>query len=418
MRTLANETKVVHVVPALFSADGGVLGGAERYVLELARYMAREVPTELVTFGPRSGREQIDGLPITVLGDPWCVRGQASNPVSLAMFKHLRRGTTVHCHQQHVLASSLAAAFCRMTRRRVFVTDLGGGGWDVSAYVSTDRWFHAHLHISEHSRRVFGHAGRSWAHVISGGVDTERFAPGSGDARVAPVVYVGRLVPHKGVDYLIEGLPANMPLEIIGQPYDSIFVARLQGLAAGKQVTFRHDCSDEDLVAAYHRAMCVAVPSVYRTASGHETKVPELLGQTALEAMACGVPVVCTNVASLPDAGLLVKSSPGWPIIRSRVAPWGPQDEIVCSSASRGRPPFGGVSRSTRSSTRTCPSHRDIGTASGVYAAAHRHRRRASISGGWCRDVPAGSPRRPARSRTRGGAFVRVSGRRRVFLHR
>ena len=34
---------------------------------------------------------------------------------------------------------------------------------------------------------------------------------------------------------------------------------------------------------------------------GGETKVPELLGQTLLEGMACGTPAVCTNVASLPE---------------------------------------------------------------------------------------------------------------------
>ncbi|MCZ6915995.1 MAG: glycosyltransferase family 4 protein [Gemmatimonadetes bacterium] len=301
MAASANGTKVVHVVPALFRADGGVLGGAERYVLELARYMAREVPTELVTFGPRASRERVEELDITVLGSPWHVGGQPSNPVSLGMFTPLRRATTVHCHQQHVLASSMAAVFCRITRRHVFVTDLGGGGWDVSAYMSTDRWFHAHLHISEYSRTVLGQSGQPWSHVISGGVDTERFSPGPRRAVDGPVVYVGRLVPHKGVDYLIEGLPADMPLEIIGQPYDPTFAARLRTLATGKRVTFRHDCSDEDLVAAYRSALCVVVPSVYRTAAGHETRVPELLGQTALEAMACGVPVVSTNVASLPE---------------------------------------------------------------------------------------------------------------------
>ena len=36
--------KVLHVVPALFGKEG-VVGGAERYAFELARHMAREVPT-------------------------------------------------------------------------------------------------------------------------------------------------------------------------------------------------------------------------------------------------------------------------------------------------------------------------------------------------------------------------------------
>src|SRR5207245_11439979 len=64
---------------------------------------------------------------------------------------------------------------------------------------------------------------------------------------------------------------------------------------------FQHDVSDAELVSAYRRALCIVLPSVYRTAYGQETQVPELLGQTLLEGMACGIPAVCTNVASLPE---------------------------------------------------------------------------------------------------------------------
>ncbi|HEY0404502.1 MAG TPA: glycosyltransferase, partial [Pyrinomonadaceae bacterium] len=186
--------RVLHVVPALFGSDDGILGGAERYALELARHMSLETPTTLVSFGQRERLEQLGQLRIRVIGNPWYVREQRTNPVALALVSELRNADVVHCHQQRVVASSLAALVCQLSGRRVFVSDLGGGGWDVSAYVSTDRWFDGHLHISEYSRRIYGQADKAWAHVILGGVDTEKFSPDARVERDGSVLFVGRLL--------------------------------------------------------------------------------------------------------------------------------------------------------------------------------------------------------------------------------
>jgi glycosyltransferase involved in cell wall biosynthesis len=229
------------------------------------------------------------------------VRGERSNPFSTALFGEVARAEVVHCHQQHVLASSMAALGARLTGRKVFVTDLGGGGWDFSAYVNTERWFRGHLHISEYSRRVFGQESQPWSHVILGGIDSEKFSPDETVARDGSVVFVGRLLPHKGVNYLIEAMPPDVPLKLIGQPLEESFFRELRRLAAGKQVSFHHDFSDADIVRAYRSALCVVLPSVYRNLYGNETKVPELLGQTLLEGMACGAPAICSDVASMPE---------------------------------------------------------------------------------------------------------------------
>ncbi len=292
---------VMHVVPAVFDEEQGVLGGAERYAMELARNMADVISTTLLAFGPRESRTKIGKLHVRVIGKPIHVRGQSQNPFSLRLFSALRPATVVHCHQRHVLTSSLAAGFCRLTGRKVFVSDLGGGGWDLSAYVRTDNWYHSHLHLSEYSRRLSGHEEYRRAHVISGGVDAEKFSPGTRDDRQGTVVFVGRLLPHKGVDQLVRAVPSDIPLEIIGSVLDPRYLQDLQKLAEGKQVRFRHDCADEEIVEAYRRALCVVLPSVYTDMYGGQTQVPELLGQTLLEGMACGAPVICTDVASMPE---------------------------------------------------------------------------------------------------------------------
>ena len=293
--------QVLHLVPALFDARDGVIGGAERYVLELARHMAAVVPTRLVTFGQRERQERIGSLQLRVIGDPWLVRGQRSNPVSAAILGEVRRAAVVHCHQQHVLSSSVAAAAARLLGRRVFCTDLGGGGWDVSGYVSTDSWYHGHLHISEYSRRVAGQDRLMRARVVLGGVDADRFSPAAATSSDGTILFVGRLLPHKGIDILVDAVAPGMRVEIIGPAPDPRYLDELRARARGKQITFRFDCNDDALVDAYRRAACVVLPSVYRDMYGGETRVPELLGQTLLEGMACGVPGVCTDVASLPE---------------------------------------------------------------------------------------------------------------------
>jgi len=293
--------RILHMVPALFDPDRGAIGGAERYVYELARHMADVVPTELLTFGDKNCEETVGKLRIRIAGNPWYVRGHRFNPVSTAIFSALRRADVVHCHQQHTLASSLAALACRLSWRRVFTTDLGGGGWDISSYVSTDRLYHGHLHISEYSRQVFGHQGKARAHVTLGGVDTETFSPAAECPRDGSVLFVGRLLPHKGIQDLIQALPADMHLNVVGPVRDHVFYNKLRGLAEGRNITFIHDCDDAALVAHYRKALCVVLPSSYKTADGAFTLVPELLGQTLLEGMSCATPAICTDVASMPE---------------------------------------------------------------------------------------------------------------------
>src|SRR5450432_4043500 len=100
----------------------------------------------------------------------------------------LRAADVVHCHQRHIVISSMSALLARLTRKRVFVSDLGGGGWDISRYISTENWYHGHLHISRYSRQVSNQAECPRAHVIMGGVDTARFSPDPAIPRTQTIV--------------------------------------------------------------------------------------------------------------------------------------------------------------------------------------------------------------------------------------
>ena len=186
--------RVVHITPALFGHDG-VFGGAERYSYELARNMAPLTPTTLVSFGatPRTW-VTAEGLRVRVFGPAWHVRGQRFNPMHVDLVRAVAGADVVHCHQPHTIASEAAAILARASGRRVFASDLGGGGWSLSSRINTDRWFHGHLHISAYSRRIAGHESWPRAHVIYGGVDTTLFSPDATTAK-EPLVAKTRAPP-------------------------------------------------------------------------------------------------------------------------------------------------------------------------------------------------------------------------------
>lgn len=301
MSDLKRPPRVVHVVPAFFRKEGGVLGGAERYALELAKAMSERVPTSLFSFGPANERFAIGKLDVRIFRTAMHVRSKGGNPLAPGFLPKLLDFDVIHCHQRQMVFSSLAAAFCRLTGRRVFTSDLGGGAWDISSYISTERWFHGHLHISRYSRKLIDRETDRRHHIIMGGVDVDRFSPDPSVPRGEGVLFVGRLLPHKGTIDLVEAVDSDMPLTLIGQAYHPRYLTDLKAAAEGKNVVFRHECDDAELVDAYRRASVVVLPSVYDDRYGGHGLVPELLGQTLLEGMACGIPAICTDVASMPE---------------------------------------------------------------------------------------------------------------------
>ena len=150
--------------------------------------------------------------------------------------------------------------------------------------------------------------------IIPPGVDTSHFYPIPMDeARqylgVDPdnklVLFVGRIEPLKGLDTLVKAIswrrtfkPGQVTLAIIGGDPDaspqemSAEMARIQklcdDLCMGRMVVFLGKRAQDTLPYYYSAADVLVMPSHY-----------ESFGMVALEAMACGTPVIASQVGGL-----------------------------------------------------------------------------------------------------------------------
>lgn len=296
--------RVLHVSPTWFG-DGSVIGGAERYTLELARACSVRTPTTLLSFAARASERRDGSLRLRLLRNlPTRHARLTGNPLHPALYEEIRNADVVHCHQADTFATNAAIVAGAVLGRPVFVSDLGGGHpYAPSLRLPVLRRATGLLLLSEYSRDRWNNA-PPWrrparADVIYGGVDVDRFRPG---APLAPnqVLFVGRVTRHKGVEHAIAAIEPPLTLIVAGRPYDAPYAAMLRGMA-GPGVTFREDVGDDELPALYGASLATVVPSVYRTWGGGETPIPELLGLVALESMACGTPAIVSRVASLPE---------------------------------------------------------------------------------------------------------------------
>jgi glycosyltransferase involved in cell wall biosynthesis len=291
---------VLHISPVMFGEDG-YWGGGERYPLELARAQAELVPVRLLAFGRRSQRRRVGKLELVVVAPRARYRGSDLNPVSRAIAREIARSEVVHVHQFHTFLTDASLIAGAGLRRPVYVTDHGGWGPNLGRLLPRRRLIAGLLAVSGYSASLFPDlAGRS--SVIYGGVDVQRFRPADGPRR--GVVFVGRLLPHKGVDVLIDAIDPDLPLQVYGRPYDERYAAELRSLARGKDVTFHERADDDQIVRAYQSARAVVLPTVLRSRYGPSSQKAELFGLTQVEAMACGTPVVCSDIGPLPEVAV------------------------------------------------------------------------------------------------------------------
>ena len=105
------------------------------------------------------------------------------------------------------------------------------------------------------------------------------------------MLFVGRLVPYKGVDVLLEALSGlNADAVIVGDgPLRPRLEALARELGVSNRVRFLGSVADAELAALYRACHVFVLPSVTRQ---------EAFGVVQLEAMAAGRPVVSTDLGT------------------------------------------------------------------------------------------------------------------------
>jgi glycosyltransferase involved in cell wall biosynthesis len=307
------------------------VGGIEKVVNEQSkRLLHRNFEPTVVTnrIGtPKSYK--VDGVPVQCyeslntgfrLGIPYSIPTVPSFPVFV---KAVSENKIVHAHGHPYLTSLIAGKLAKqynkpfvLTQHNTYIeynnifdqvevfNDLAVGKQNLN---TADKI----IAISQATRDYVLRLGAkpSKIKVIYNGVDLARFRPIAGKREemrrklgisldAAVVLTVRRLVYKNGVDTLLDC--ANIAVKknpkivflVVGKGPDSGSV-KLQAAQLGIEANFKLAgfVSDEDLPSYYNAADLFVLPS----------KSGEGLPLVALEAMACGLPVVATNVGGIRE---------------------------------------------------------------------------------------------------------------------
>ena len=136
--------------------------------------------------------------------------------------------------------------------------------------------------------------------VIPNGIDVLKFKNNSKHKSASEsrlILYVGRLHPVKGIKYLIQSMTKiiernpNAKLLIVGEGEDKNKLVQLvRDLNLSDYISFKEHVLNDEIPQIMSSADIFVLPSL-----------SESFGIVLIEAMACGLPIVATNVGGIPS---------------------------------------------------------------------------------------------------------------------
>ncbi|MGE0450087.1 MAG: glycosyltransferase [Vicinamibacterales bacterium] len=283
-------------------------GGMEQVIQALCENERRTVDVRalVANSGRATVHETLGGVPVTRVGAAARIGSVTVCPTLPLWLRRVRCDVLV-VHEPNPVAL-VAFALARPRARLVvwFHSEVVRPAWRYRLFyrpflrhvlTRADRIVVASPKLAEHAAELRDF--RSKVTVIPFGIDADAFAltpavmsraSAIRQRRAAPLLlFVGRMVPYKGVDVLLRamvGLDAHAMLVGTG-PMKRAWEELAASLGVRDRVSFDGEVDRPELVARYHACDVFVLPSVTRA---------EAFGMVQLEAMACGKPVVSTDL--------------------------------------------------------------------------------------------------------------------------
>ena len=299
-----------------------IYGGAGVHVEHLVPQLQERVDVDVHCFGaPKDGATSYE-VPSELTDANAAIQTLG---VNLAMVGDFAQADVIHSHTWYANMAGHIGSLLHgiphvltahsLEPRRPWKAEQLGGGYRVSSWAERTAYLAADAVIAvSHGMKAdlldcYPEVDPSRVHVVHNGIDTEVVSKVTDQSALIAngidpsrpyVLFVGRITRQKGIMHLLraaEQLPAEVALVLCASSPDtpelgaevSAQIAKLSATRTGIH-WIKNQLPRPELVQVLSNATVFACPSIY-----------EPLGIVNLEAMACEVPVVASDVGGIPE---------------------------------------------------------------------------------------------------------------------
>lgn len=293
------------------------IGGLALHVHELSVIQSKlecDVTVYTYKWNNEPSHEYTSDYEIKRFGGVALLRNAISLSLLRAIILNSDKYDLVHAHGQ-AYCTTLFCSIAKKIKKFPFVITIHGVGgqastipsWVQKIYVATFMKFVLKsadcllVYTNEEKKLVIDYGiDPSKIVIIHNGICVDRFLKCPAVTKKKQILWIGKYIPIKGVDYLIDGFAKfseNHPeysLLMVGRgQYKNIICNKIKELSLSDKVTMIDFIPNAEIATTYKESMVFILPSL-----------GEGVPKSLMEAMVCGLPVIMTD---LPQLTSLVK---------------------------------------------------------------------------------------------------------------